>query len=371
MENIPNILDTILGGGYYVVGFVLLLGVLIVVHEVGHFLVAKVLDVKVLKFSIGFPPAIVKRKWGETEYILSGTPLGGYVKLLGEDPESKEEIPPEDEHRAFVNKPLLSRTAIIIAGPLANYLLALVLFCGTYVVGLPVLSTNIGKILPDSPAREAGLEPGDRVVAINGTKVWRWDDMRSTIEKSAGKKLAITVERGGNRVDLSVTPTLGDQKDLFGNRLGRIGVMPSGERVKLGLAASLYEGFRFTLQTTDLMIVMLVNIVKGEASPKNLGGPIAIAQASGESLKQGLFAFIFLVSLISINLAIINLFPIPVLDGGHLLFFLVEAVIRRPVTGKAREAATFAGLLLIGLLTVFIFYNDIMRIVTQGWSLQP
>jgi regulator of sigma E protease len=147
--------------------------------------------------------------------------------------------------------------------------------------------------------------------------------------------------------------------------------MPSGERVKLGLAASLYEGFRFTLQTTDLMIVMLVKIVKGEASPKNLGGPIAIAQASGESLKQGLFAFIFLVSLISINLAIINLFPIPVLDGGHLLFFLVEAVIRRPVTGKAREAATFAGLLLIGLLTVFIFYNDIMRIVTQGWSLQP
>lgn len=355
----------------YFIGFIVLLGVLILVHELGHFLVAKLVDVKVLKFSLGFPPAMIKRMWGETEYILSWVPLGGYVKLLGEDPESKEEIPPEEEHRAFTNKPLLSRTAIIIAGPLANYLLALVLFCGAYLMGWPVASTDIGKILPDSPAMEAGLKPGDRVVAINGAPVWRWDDMRTTIGKNVGKQLALTVEREARTIDLSVTPVLGDQKDMFGNPLGRIGVMPSGGRVKLGFAASLYEGCRFTVYATGLVIDMLVKIVKMEISPKNLGGPIAIAQASGESLKAGIFSFIFLVSFISINLAVINLLPIPVLDGGHLLFFLVEAVIRRPVTGRVRESATFAGLLFIVMMMALVFYNDISRIVTQGWSLQP
>ena len=188
---------------------------------------------------------------------------------------------------------------------------------------------------------------------------------------SVPEYVAITVERDGKRIDLSVTPLLGEQKDMFGNPLGRIGVMPSGERVKLGLSASLYEGCRFTVSATGLVVEMLAKIVRAEISPKNLGGPIAIAQASGESLKAGLFSFIFLVSFISINLAIINLLPVPILDGGHLLFFLVEAVIRRPVTGRVRESATFAGLLFIVLMMAFVFYNDIMRIVTQGWSLQP
>lgn len=355
----------------YVIGFLVLLGVLIFVHEFGHFIVAKMAGVKVLKFSLGFPPSLIKRQWGETEYMLSWVPLGGYVKLLGEDPEQDEEIPPEEKHRAFTSKPLISRMAIILAGPLFNYLLAFFLICGGYLAGWPVLTSELGKILDGTPAMEAGLKTGDKIVAIDGEPIWRWEDMRSMIERNPGRKLTLTVERDGETVEVSVTPAVGDQKDMFGEQLGRIGVAPSGKSAKLGTAASIYEGARFTIYLSKLVVVTLVKLVKGEISAKALSGPITIAQASGESLKAGLFSFIFLLSYISINLAIINLLPIPILDGGHLLFFVIEAVIRRPVTGKVREYAVQAGLVFIVFLMVLVFYNDISRIVTKGWSLAP
>ncbi|MBI5252250.1 MAG: RIP metalloprotease RseP [Desulfomonile tiedjei] len=355
----------------YFIGFLVLLGVLIFVHEFGHFIVAKMAGVKVLKFSLGFPPTLIKRKWGETEYMLSWIPLGGYVKLLGEDPEQDEEIPPEEKHRAFTSKPLLSRMAIILAGPLFNYLLAFVLICAGYLAGWPVLISEIGKVLDGTPAMEAGLKAGDKIVAIDGQPVWRWDDMRSTIEQNAGRKLNLTVQRDDSTIDLPVTPTVGDQKDIFGEQTGRIGVAPSGKSAQLGIGASIYEGGRFTVYLTKLIVVTLVKLVKGEISAKALSGPITIAQASGESLKAGLFSFIFLLSYISINLAVINLLPIPILDGGHLLFFVIEAIIRRPVTGKIREYAVQAGLVFIVFLMVLVFYNDISRIITKGWSLTP
>lgn len=355
----------------YFLGFLILLGVLIFVHECGHFIVAKLADVKVLKFSLGFPPAMMSRKRGETEYILSWIPLGGYVKLLGEDPDSKEEIPPEDLPRAFTSKSLGARAAIILAGPLANYVLAALLLCAGYVAGWPVLASDIGKVLEDSPAAQAGLKTGDNVVAINGDSLWRWDDMRSIIEKSAGKDLTLTVERDGHKLDIRVTPTITDQKDVFGDPVGRIGVAPSGKTIKLGFPASIYEGMRFTGYLTKLVLTTLVKVVRGEISAKALSGPITIVQASGESLKAGVFSFIFLLSYISINLAIINLLPVPILDGGHLLFFLIEAITRRPVTGRIREVAVHAGLLFIVLLMVLVFYNDISRIVTRGWTIQP
>lgn len=356
----------------YFIGFLILLGVLIFVHECGHFAIAKLLGVKVLKFSLGFPPAIIKRQWGETEYSLGWVPLGGYVKLLGEDPESsEEEIPPEDVPRAFTAKPLLSRVAIILAGPLSNYLTAVVLLCAGYVAGLPVLASEVGKIMDGSPAMEAGLKSGDKVVAIDGQPVWRWDDMRSIIEKSGGRQVNLSVERDGGQIDVRVTPSIGDQKDVFGEPVGRIGVTPSGNAVKLGFAGAVYEGFRFTGYLTKLVGVTLVKVVKGEMSAKALSGPITIIQASGESLKAGAFSFLFLMSYISINLAIINLLPVPILDGGHLLFFAIEAIIGKPVTGRIREVATQAGLLFIVFLMVLVIYNDVMRIVTQGWALQP
>lgn len=355
----------------YFIGFLVLLGVLIFIHEFGHFIVAKLMGVKVLKFSLGFPPAMIKRKWGETEYILSWVPLGGYVKLLGEDPESNDEIPPEERPRAFTSKSLIARIAIIAAGPLSNYLLAVVLLCAGYMAGWPVLISEIGEVMPSTAAMDSGFRQGDLVKAIDGQPVWRWDDMRGIIEKSAGKELDITVERDGVTADLKVIPTVSDQKDLFGDSVGRIGVKPSGKSAHLGVLASINEGVRFSFRLTEMVVVTLVKLVKMEISAKALSGPITIAQASGESLKVGVLSFLFLMSYISINLAIINLLPIPILDGGHIMFFLIEAVIRRPVTGKIREVAVQVGLLFIVFLVVLVFYNDISRIVTQGWSLTP
>jgi len=355
----------------YIFGFIILLGILVFVHEFGHFIVAKMLRVKVLKFSLGFPPVAIKRKWGETEYMLSWVPLGGYVKLLGEDPESEEQIPPEELPRAFTSKSVWARIAIILAGPLSNFLLAVVLICAGYAAGWPVLSSELGTIIEGGPAMQAGFKPGDRVSAIDGEPVWRWDDMRSIIERSAGRKLDVRVERDGKEISLEVTPALGDQKDVFGEAAGKIGVTPSGKTIRLGFSAAIWEGIRFSGYLTKLVVVTLVKLVKLEISAKALSGPITIMQASGESLKAGLYSFVFLLSYISINLAIINLLPIPILDGGHLLFFLIEAVTRRPVTGKVREIAVQFGFLFIVFLVALVLYNDISRIINKGWTLAP
>lgn len=356
---------------YYFFGFIILLGVLIFVHEFGHFIIAKLAGVKVLKFSLGFPPSLIKRKWGETEYMLSWIPLGGYVKLLGEDPEQEEEVAPEEKHRAFTSKSLFARSAIILAGPLSNYLLAFVLISVGYMAGWPVLVSEVGKVIEGTPAMEAGLKTGDKITAINGEKVWRWDDMRSIIEQNAGKQVTLNVERGDKELQIPVTPSLSEQKDVFGEPTGKIGVSPSGTSAKLGVLESISEGAYFTWYLTKLVGITLAKLVKGEISAKALSGPITIAQASGESLKAGFFNFVFLLSYISINLAIINLLPIPILDGGHLFFFIIEAVIRRPVTGKIREYATQVGLVFIVFLMVLVFYNDISRIITKGWTLAP
>jgi regulator of sigma E protease len=364
-------LQTIFSALYYIVGFIVLLGILIFIHEFGHFIIAKLVGVKVLKFSLGFPPAMITRKWGETEYILSWIPLGGYVKLLGEDPESDEEISPEELPRAFTSKSLLARMLVILAGPAFNYMLALVLLCAVYAGGWPVLVSDIGKVLDDSPAQKAGFQSGDVVKAVDGKQIWRWDDMRSIIEKSADRPLVFSIERDGKELQLTATPALSDQKNELMETQGRIGVSPSGQSRKLGVVAGIAEGVHFTGHMTRLVVMTLVKLVKGEISAKALSGPITIAQASGESLKTGLLSFVFLLSYISINLAIINLLPIPVLDGGHLMFFIIEAVIRRPVTGKIREAAVQVGILFLIFLMVLVFYNDIHRIATQGWALKP
>lgn len=355
----------------YILGFIVLLGVLIFVHEFGHFIVAKFLGVKVLKFSLGFSPVMIKRKWGETEYMLSWIPLGGYVKLFGEEPDAEEEIPPEEKDRAFTSKPVWARMAIVAAGPLFNFVFAVILLCCGFLAGFPVLASEVGKALPDSPAMQAGFQPGDTIMSINGKPVWRWDDVRNMIEESPDRRLVFIVERNDQTIEIAVTPILSDQKDMFGELKGRIGIAPSGKKIELGFLAAINEGVRFSGYLTELVVMTLVKLVRGEIGVKALSGPITIAQASGESLKAGLFSFVFLMSYISINLAVINLLPIPVLDGGHILFFLIEAVIRKPVTGKIREIAVQLGLLIIVFLIGLVFFNDIYRIVTKGWALSP
>ncbi len=356
---------------FFVIGFLILLGVLIFVHEFGHFLVAKLVGVKVLKFSVGFPPALVKRTWGETEYAIGCIPLGGYVKLFGEDPESKDEITPEEEHRTFAAKPLWARTAVVAAGPVSNYLFALVIICAGYVLGWPVMASEIGRVLDGTPAVQAGLTKGDLVVEIDGHKVRHWDDMRTLIEKRAGKTIPITVLRDEKEITLEVTPQPSEEKDPFGNTVGRIGVGPSGRQVQLGPWESLVEGSRFTFRLTGMVLTTLVKLIRFEVGSSALGGPFAIAEASGVTLQAGFTHFIQFLCSISISLAIINLLPIPILDGGHLLFFLVEAIIRRPVIGKVREWSTQAGFAIIIFLMGLAFYNDIYKLATKGSTLLP
>jgi regulator of sigma E protease len=356
---------------YYVIGFLILFIALILVHEFGHLIMAKILGVKVLEFSLGFPPALIKRKWGETEYMLSSIPLGGYVKALGDDPDSGEEIAPEEIHRAFFSKSLISRATIIVAGPLANYLLGVVLLCAGYAAGLPVLASEIGKILEGSPALKAGFKPGDRVVAIDGEPIWRWDDMRTTIEKSPGKLLRVQLKRDAEIIDLSVVPVVDEQKGLRGMSVGRIGVVPSGRAVNLSVLDVIYEGLRSAGYLTKLIVVTVVRLIKMEMSTKDFAGPITMAQVSGEYLKVSILSFVFFLGYMSIVIAILNLLPIPPLDGGCLLFFLIEAVTRRPVRGKIRRGVVQGGYLLIIFVMVLAFYNDISRIVTKGWKLWP
>jgi regulator of sigma E protease len=353
------------------IGPIVMLAALIFVHELGHFLVAKAVGIKVLKFSLGFPPNIIKRKWGETDYCLGAIPLGGYVKLLGEDADSEEEITPEDQARAYPNKPVLHRMAVIAAGPLSNYLMAVVLLIVGYMAGMPVLLAEIGKVLPNTPAASAGLKPGDRILAIDGKPAWRFEDMRSIIEKHPEQRLVLTVQRDGKELEVPITPALSEQKSMFGEDVGRIGVAPSGKSASLGMVESVSEGVRTAGRLTEAIGTTLVMLVKRQLSVDSLGGPLIIVQASGESLKAGPFSFLLFLSYISINLAIINLLPIPILDGGHLLFLSIEAIIGKPVTGKARELAVQAGVLLILFLMILVFYNDIHRIVTKGWTLAP
>jgi regulator of sigma E protease len=355
----------------YAIGFIILLGVLIFVHEFGHFIVAKAVGVKVLKFSLGFPPSMISRKWGETEYVIAWVPLGGYVKLLGEDPESEEDIAPEDEQRTLSGKPVWAKMAVVAAGPIFNVLLAIILFTGAYMAGLPVPVSEVGEVMAEGRAKAAGVQSGDLITAIDGEKVWRWDDMRRLIQSKPEQEIILTVKRDAKEIRIPVTPKESDRKDVFGNPVGLIGVKPSGRTAELGPLASLNEGVRYTYFLTKLILETLVKLVSGEISAKALSGPITIVQASGESLKAGYTPFIFVIAFISINLAIINLLPIPILDGGHLLFYLIEAVIRRPVEGRVREIATQFGILFLIFIMLLVFYNDISRIVTKGWDLTP
>lgn len=364
-------MESVISMFYYVAGFIILLGVLVFFHEAGHFLTAKLVGVKVLKFSLGFGPAIVRRTWGETEYGIGWVPLGGYVKLLGEDPESDEEVPEEEKPRAFTSKSVWARMAVVAAGPIANFVLAVVLLCVAFVAGMPVPAPEIGKVMADSPAMEAGLKTGDEVTAINGQAIRRWNEMRDYIQRRPDETLTLTVLRNGEKLDLQVTPVTSDSKNIFGEPAGRIGVMPSGRNLELTVPEAIVEGVRFTFHMTGLVVETLVRLVRFEISAKNLSGPITIVQVSGESLRLGLVNFLVVLSFISINLAVINLLPVPILDGGHLLFFLIEAIIRKPVTGRTREIAVQFGLLFIIFIFALVIYNDITRIITKGWPLAP
>lgn len=351
--------------GTNILSFIIVLGVLIFFHEFGHFLVARFFGVGVEKFSLGFGPRLIGKKVGITDYRISAIPLGGYVKMVGEEPDA--EIDPEEIPLSFTHKHVAKRMLIVAAGPVFNILLAVIIFFGIFLSsGTFVLKPSVGSVKQGAPAFSAGLEKGDLIIAINESAINSWNEMAEIINGSKGKTIRLVVRRGDSTRNFTIAPEQVTTKNIFGEDIQRyiIGITASGESYSkdLNLFQAFSESLLQTYRVTELMVVIIAKLITGDISTDTLGGPIMIAQMAGDSAKAGIGSLISFIALISINLAIINLLPIPVLDGGHLLFFSIEAIKGSPVSIKVREIAQQIGLFLLILLMILVFYNDISRI---------
>lgn len=440
--------------------FVVVLGVLVAFHEFGHFLMARWVGVRVLKFSLGFGPKLAGRQIGETEYLVSAVPLGGYVKLFGED--ESDAISPEEQRRSFSHQNLWNKVLIVAAGPGFNFLLAYLIFAAWLATGAPLFVPSFKDLTPDveamksgspadtagmkpgdrvlrvnekdistrmelfdavaksngkpltldvrrgahiktlvvtpagttvredgkdvvvyslgieetapvitavmngSPAMAAGFKEGDRVVAIEGQPVHTWSQMTGIVKESPNRPLKVEVNRNGQVVPLTVTPAL-EKISANGKtvEIGKIGVSGPGRSLirASNPVTAVWHGLEATWGWTELTAVGIYKMIAGEISSKNIGGPLTIASISGEAGAQGMSSVVFLIAILSINLGVLNLLPIPILDGGHLLFFAIEAVMRKPLADRQREIAQQVGLLLLVCIMVFAFWNDIERLL--------
>jgi len=350
-----------------IIAFIVVLGVLIFVHELGHFILAKICGVGVERFSLGFGPRLIGKKVGITDYCISAFPLGGYVKMVGEKPDSEVSI--EEVPLSFSHKSVAKRIMIVAAGPIFNILLSILIFFFFFVIyGLPILTTQVGEVHKGMPADKAGIKAGDQIISIDGKRVNRWEDMVEIIQSSKGHPLRFEIYRGDDIIYLDVVPQMVHSKNMFGEKIDRylVGISAAGTFVtkRINPWEAMVEGVNQTWKIARLTILSVVKLIKGTISVKTLGGPIMIAQLAGEQARAGVLNLLFFIAILSVNLAILNLIPIPVLDGGHLLFFFIEAIIRRPLSVKMREIAQQVGIALLIMLMVYVFYNDITRLFT-------
>ncbi len=444
-------------GAVYLFSFLVALCILIFVHEFGHFIVARILGVGVTKFSFGFGPKLAGIKRGETEYLVSAIPLGGYVKLVGES--EGEDIPPEQAERSFWKKPVRVKMAVVFAGPLGNLVFAVLVFWAVFLWGIQVITARI-DVAPGSPAAAAGLAVGDVVTDVGGVPVASWEDLDARVRKGTpGSPIVVTVRRGADTIAATVVPKSVEAKNEFGQavretgigvqplvpaRLGEVlagmpaaraglvkgdvirrvgsepvttweelairirkakageplvltvargdkefpvsvvpemqeGKGPGGETIResrVGIAPAPETAIRplspvgaflkaceKTWYLVSLTVEVVAKLITRVVPAKSLGGPILIAQIAGAQARQGLYDFAMFLGLLSVNLGILNLMPIPVLDGGHILFFAIEGVIRKPLSLQARAMAQQVGLALILMLVALVFYNDIARLI--------
>ena len=357
-----------------VVAFIIVLGLLIFVHEFGHFIWAKFFGVKVLKFSLGFGPKLISRQFGETEYLISAFPLGGYVKMFGENPGelAEEKLSPGELKRSFATRPVWQRFIIVAGGPVFNLIFAVFLFfLIVFVAGMPqpVDTTTIGGVGQDTPAAEAGLQTGDTILAIDGKETRHWDDVSMLIKDSGGRKVVLTVKRDDQSLEIAVTPRMEKTKNIFGEEVGErymVGIARSEEVTyeKVGFIRALQAGVSQAWSWMYLTVMGLVKIIQKVVPASELGGPILIAQIAGERMAAGWVNFLYFMAVLSVNLGILNLLPIPILDGGHLVFFSVEAILRKPLNLRTMEIMQQIGLVLLGTLMIFVFYNDLVRVFT-------
>lgn len=344
----------------------ILLGIIIFIHELGHFLSAKLMGVRVLKFSLGFGPKIAGKKHGDTEYLISSVPLGGYVKMLGESP--GEELPESEKKFAFNYQPVWKRFVIVFAGPFFNMLFAVFIFFFSFLSGFPVLAPEVGSILSGSPAEKAGLKEGDRIVGIEGAAINQWDEMTEIIHERPEVALNFKIKRDSNIFRISITPERKKVQDFFGEEkeIGLIGIKPSGSTFikKYNLVSAFSNSIARTWEISVLTVVSVVKLIQRVIPMDTIGGPILIVQMAGEQASRGFLNFFIFMAIINVNLGILNLLPIPILDGGHILFLGIEAVRRKPLNEKVISVSQKIGLAIILSLMLFVIYNDLMRLIT-------
>lgn len=427
--------------------FFIVLGILIFIHELGHFLIAKRNGVGVLKFSLGFGPKLIGFKRGETEYLISALPLGGYVKMIGENPD--EEVKEEEKNKSFASKTVSSRASIVFAGPVMNLVLALIIFPIIYMIGIhvpeyidkqpvvgyvfkdsaaykaelkagdvilsadgkeiktwemfesliisspdknlrigikrdgniiqkeltpipskhngggisgimPPMDPTIGSIAKGFPAEKAGLQIGDIILSVDGNNINHWAEIQPTIQNSGGNEKEISVKRREEILSLKVKPQWNEDAKVF-----VIGISPKQGLItkKYGPIDAVIIGTKKMVEMTIFTFVIIKKLIFGELSIKTLGGPLMIATVAGQAAESGLTALLALMAALSLQLGILNLLPIPVLDGGHLLFFGIEKLRGKPLSAKFMEIAQQAGMAMLILLMVFVTYNDILRFI--------
>jgi regulator of sigma E protease len=324
------------------------------------------MGVRVLKFSLGFGPKLIGKQYGDTEYRISAIPLGGYVKMLGESP--GEELSDADKPFAYNNQTVWKRFLIVFSGPLFNILFAAIIFFFVFVKGLPVLLPEIGSVMPDTPAERAGLAKGDRILRIDGAPVNQWDEMTEIIHSNPGKTLNLEIERGTGLFQISITPERKIVPDMFGEgkEVGLIGIKPSGSTFikRMPVIKAMTESIVRTGDMCVLTVVSIVKLIQRVIPMDTVGGPILIVQMAGEQASRGVLNFFVFMAIININLGVLNLLPIPILDGGHLLFLGIEAMRKKPLNEKVIAISQRIGLALLLTLMAVVLYNDVMRLIT-------
>lgn len=346
--------------------FLSVLSILIVTHEWGHYITARLLKIRVERFSIGFGPILFRRKATHedgTEFCVSLIPMGGYVKLSGESPESSTGAAWE-----FHTRPNFHKFLVVIAGPLINALLAILIFAVIFVAGQPAVTTQVGQVMPDFPGAAAGLNPGDRIVSVNGAPVKYWEELLAELPKHRDGELWIDIERSGTGAAerLNLTAKLVKQKDLFGKEhtVPRIGILPSGEAdiVRRGPVQAVAAAAVKVYQLSLMIFASLGMVITGAVSFKDsMAGPIGIYVMTQEAAKIGWVYLFDFMGRLSVSLFVINLLPVPVLDGGHLLFIAIETVTRRKLSDRVKEWGLKIGMALVLTLTVFVIYQDFIK----------
>ena len=347
-----------MGWLYGIVGLV----AMIIIHEFGHFIAARAVGVVVTRFSVGFGPVLLRYKPKVTEYALSLIPLGGYVKMKGEEIDERDA---QDTEGAFFAQPVWKRMIIVFSGPFFNIASAVLFFAIAYSIGVPTLSPQVGKIQPNSPAYSAGIKQKDIITAINGKKISTWENLSEIIKMYPGKTVNLTIKRNSKIIVLKAVPKPEEIKTVLGykRRVGLLGIMPSGSMTKIQYnpIKGIEMGVKKTIYITRITLLGLVRLLERAIPSSSVGGPIMIVDIASKAAQSGLAAFLMFAAIISINLGILNLLPIPVLDGGHLMFFTIEAIRRKPVSEKVQENFQKVGIALLLALMLFAFMNDFKR----------